>query len=100
MLLRRQFHSQSAGTLQENWLAHRQGGTVTDYRFKFIEILSSLENVSEELTLGQFLNMLRDDIRAEVRLLGPVTVDHAMKLEHMVEEKFKCGKKRGCESRI
>lgn len=38
-LLRRQFRSQSAGTLQEQWLAHRQGGDVSDYRLKFIELL-------------------------------------------------------------
>lgn len=81
-LLRRQFRSQSAGTLQEQWLAHRQGGNVTDYRLKFIELLAPLENVSEELSLGQFLNGLKEDIRAEVRLLGPLTVDHAMELAH------------------
>lgn len=93
-LLRRQFRSQANGCLQEQWLAHKQGGNVTDYRLKFIE-LAHLENVSEELSLGQFLNGLREDIRAEVRLLGPVTVDHAMELAHMVEDKIRCGKSRG-----
>ncbi|KAL8103703.1 hypothetical protein AgCh_028050 [Apium graveolens] len=78
----------------EQWLAHRQAGTVTDYRLKFIELLAPLENVSEELSLGQFLNGLREDIRAEVRLLGPVTVDHAMELAHMVEDKLRFGKQK------
>lgn len=81
-LLRRQFHSQATGTLQEQWLAHRQGGTVTDYRLKFIELLAPLDNASEELALGQFLDGPREEIRAEVRLLGPMTVDHAMELAH------------------
>lgn len=94
-LLRRHFRSNSTGSLQEQWLAHRQGGNVSDYRLKFIELLAPLDNVSEEMTLGQFLNGLRDDIRAEVRLLGPLTVDHAMELAHMVEEKFKHSKQRG-----
>ena len=93
-LLRRQFRSQSAGTLQEQWLAHRQGGTVMDYRLRFIELLAPLENVSEELSLGQFLNGLREDIRAEVRILGPLTVDHAMELAHMVEDKLNVGKQK------
>lgn len=42
-LLRRQFRSQATGTLQEQWLAHRQAGTVTDYRLKFIELLAPLK---------------------------------------------------------
>lgn len=94
-LLRRQFRSQAIGTLQEQWLAHRQGGTVSDYRLKFIELLTPLDNVSEELSLGQFLNRLREDIRAEVRLLSPLTVDHAMELAHMVEEKLKLTNPKG-----
>lgn len=51
--------------------------------------------MSEELSLGQFLNGLRDDIKSEVRLLCPLTVDHAMELAHMVEEKLKWGKGKG-----
>lgn len=94
-LLRRQFRSQSNGTLQEQWLAHRQGGTVSDYRLKFIELLAPLDNVSEELSLGQFLNGLREDIKAEVRLLCPLTVDHAMELAHMVEDKMRVSKTKG-----
>lgn len=95
LLLRRQFRSQSTGSLQEQWLAHRQGGSVTDYRLKFIELIAPLDNVSEEMSLGQFLNGLKEDIRAEVRLLGPVTVDHAMELAQMVENKIQCGKSKG-----
>lgn len=45
--------------------------------------------------MGQFLNGLKDEIRAEVRLLGPLTVDHAMELAHMVEDKLKLTKVRG-----
>lgn len=90
-LLRRQFRSLTAGTLQEQWLGHNQEGTVTEYRLKFIELLAPLENVSEELALGQFLNALKSEIRAEVRLLGPVSVDHAMELALMVVDKLRLG---------
>lgn len=75
-LLRRHFCSKSTGTLQEQWLAHRQGGTVSDYRLKFVELLAPLDNVSEKLSLGQFLKGLREDNKAEVWLLSPLTVDH------------------------
>lgn len=68
---------------------------MTDYELKFIELLVPLENVYGELSLGKFLNGLREDIKVEVRLLGPVIVDHAMELAHMVEDKFKYGKARG-----
>lgn len=94
-LLRRQFRSQAVGTLQEQWLAHKEEGTVTEYRLRFIELLAPLENVSEELSMGQFLNGLREDIRAEVRLLGPLTVDHAVELAHMVEDKIRSSKGKG-----
>lgn len=52
-----------AGMLQEKWLAHRQEASTIDYRLRFIELLAPLENVSEELSLGQFLNGLKEDIR-------------------------------------
>lgn len=87
-LLRRQFRSHTAGTLQEQWLANIQEGTVIEYRLKFIELLAPLENVPEEIALGQFVIGLREDIRAEVRLLGPISVDHAMELAIMVEDKL------------
>lgn len=90
-LLRRQFRSMATGTLQEQWLSHTQAGTVSDYRLKFIELLAPLDNISEELALGQFLNGLKNEIRAEVRLLGPVSVDHAIELALMMEDKLCLG---------
>lgn len=77
--------------LQEQWLSHNQTGTISEYILKFIELLASLENVSEELALGQFLNGLKSEIRAEVRLFGHVSVDHAMELALMVEDKIRVG---------
>lgn len=72
-LIRRQFRSLTTGTLQEKWLAHNQEGTISEYRLKFIELLAVLENVSEELALGQFLNGLKSEIKAEARLVGPIS---------------------------
>lgn len=39
-MLLRQFRSTSSGSLQEQWLDHRQTGGVVDYRRKFIELLA------------------------------------------------------------
>lgn len=37
--------------------------------------------------LGQFLNGLKEDIRVEVRLLNPISLEQAMELALRVEEK-------------
>lgn len=62
---------------------------MTNYKLKFIKLLAPLENVSEELTLEQFLNELWKDMMAKVRLRGPLIVDHAIELTHMIEDKPK-----------
>ncbi|KAL8135171.1 hypothetical protein AgCh_010001 [Apium graveolens] len=54
---------------------------------KFIELLAPLENIPEDLALGHFLMGLREDIRAEVRLQGPMSVDQAMELAIMIKDK-------------
>ena len=90
-LILRKFQSTSAGTLREQWLNNRQVGEVGDYRKKFIELLTPLEGVPEEIAMGQFINGLKEEVRAEVRLLGPITLDQAMDLAAKVEEKLKIG---------
>lgn len=50
-----------------------------------------LENVPEALALGHFLNGLKPNIRAEVRLLWPRNLDHAMDLAIMAEDKLRVG---------
>lgn len=82
-LLLRQFRPTSCGSLHEQWLDHSQSTTVVDYKRKFIELLAPLTGVSEEIAKG-----LREDIRAEVRLLGPQTLDHAMDLSIKAEDKL------------
>lgn len=60
---------------------------MTEYRRKFIETAAPLDPVAEEILLGQFLKGLKEDIRAEVRLLSPVSLEQAMELALRVEEK-------------
>ncbi|KAL8088363.1 hypothetical protein AgCh_038219 [Apium graveolens] len=59
------------------------------FRRKFIEIAAPLERISENMLLGHFVNGLKDEIKAEVRLLNPVNLVHAMELAVRVEEKYR-----------
>ncbi|KAL2905021.1 Protein transport protein BOS1, partial [Bienertia sinuspersici] len=88
-----QFRSTSTGSLYEQWLDHRQTGECQclEYRWKFIELLAPLEEIAEEVSKGQFVNGLKDEIRAKIRLLGPNTLDDAMDLALKVEDKVRTG---------
>ena len=88
-MLLRQFRSSSTGSLQEQWLHHHQTADVLDYRRRFIELMAPLTGVPEDIALAQFLNGLKPELKAEVRVLGPLTLDHAMELAVKVEEKLK-----------
>lgn len=88
-LLLRQFRPAAAGSLHEQWLAHEQEGSVVEYRRRFIELLAPLEGIPEEVAKCQFINKLNGDIRAEVRLLNPSTLDMAMDMAVKAEDKLK-----------
>lgn len=47
-------------------------------------------NIPEPIALGQFINGLSQELRAEVRLMGPRSLEHAMELVVKVEEKQQC----------
>lgn len=87
MLVQR-FRKKSKGTLQEQWLAHHQNGTVEEYCRRFIELLAPIKGVPEEITTGQYINGLKEEIRAEVRILAPSTLELAMDLSMRIEEKL------------
>lgn len=66
---------------------------------KFIELLAPLENIPEELALGQFFMGLQEDIRAQDHLQGPMSVDKAMKLVIRVEDKIRLSTVRKGDSK-
>ncbi|XP_074347938.1 uncharacterized protein LOC141686775 [Apium graveolens] len=68
-------------------LPTNQETIVSEYRKRFIETAAPLDRVSEAVLLGQFINGLKDDIKAEVRLLNLVSLDHAMEVAVRLEEK-------------
>lgn len=85
----RQFRSSSGGSLYEQWLATVQTTTVVDYRRKFIETAAPLQRIPEEILLGQFINGLKEEVKVEVRLLNPLSLEQAMEYAVKVEEKNK-----------
>ncbi|KAL6527965.1 hypothetical protein OROHE_014915 [Orobanche hederae] len=92
-LMLRQFRPTYSGSLYEQWLALKQHGTAVEYRRDFIELAAPLTNVPEDIALGNFINGLKDDVKAEVRLLDPRNLDHAMDLAVRVEDKLRSGSK-------
>lgn len=86
-LILKQFRPLHSGTLCEQWLAVKQTGTVAEFRRSFIEMAAPLEQVPEAILLAHFINGLKDDIKAEVRMLGLYTLELAMELALKVEEK-------------
>lgn len=76
----RQFRSSSGGSLYEQWLLIVQTTTVREYRWNFIETVAPLDRISEEILLGQFLNGLKEDVKAEVQILNPKSLEQAMEL--------------------
>lgn len=80
MFILRQFRTVSGGSLYEQWLATAQTTTVEEYQNKFKETAAPLDKVSEEMLMGLFLNGLKDEISAELRLLSPLSLEQAMEM--------------------
>lgn len=60
---------------------------MTEFRRKFIEMAAPLEKIPENILMGHFVNGLKEDIKAEVRMLGLYNLEQAMDLALKVEEK-------------
>lgn len=90
-ILLQQFRPTAAGSLHEQWLNHHQIAVVVEYRRGFIELMAPLVGVPEEIAKGQYINGLKAEIKAELRLLGPRSLDQAMDLSLKIEEKLKFG---------
>ncbi|XP_057251720.1 uncharacterized protein LOC104883522 isoform X2 [Beta vulgaris subsp. vulgaris] len=96
MLLRR-FREAALGSLHEQWLSHEQDGGVLEYRRRFIELLA--EGIPESIAQAQFVSKLKEEIKNEVRIMGPRSLDHAMELAIQIEEKLNHRPKKRWESK-
>lgn len=68
----------NARSLHEQWLATTQTTNVAQYQRRFIEFVEPLDDVSESIMMGQFVkfvNGLRDEMKAKIRLLNSYTLE-------------------------
>lgn len=57
-----------------------------DYLLRFIELSMTLESVSGDVGLSNFINGLKPKIRIEVRISKPRSLAQAMELAQKIEE--------------
>jgi len=66
-----------------------QNGTVDEYIEQFEMYAGFLKGIEQEYLVGIFLNGLKDDIKAEVKLYDLATLADLMLKAQMVEEKIR-----------
>lgn len=86
-VLRSRFWSTHEGTLEERFLVLKQWGSVREHRLCFETLASPLEGMPEALLEGQFINGLKPEIRAELRMLRPNGLDQLMEVAQRIEER-------------
>ncbi|GMN32864.1 hypothetical protein TIFTF001_046644 [Ficus carica] len=84
-LLLERFRLTQEGSTCEKFLAIRQEGTVYDYHRLFEALSSPLTDLSEEVLESTFINGLRADIWAEVRMMKPSGLPRIMEFAQRVE---------------
>lgn len=65
----------------------KQTGTVEEFRRQLIELAAPLEQIPENMLMAKFVNGLKEEIRAEVQMLGLYKLEQTMDLALKVEEK-------------
>ena len=68
-------------------MALRQSGSVREYQRRFEQMASTLEDISKQVLKSTFINGLRSDIRAELKVLGSNGLEKAMELAMKIEAK-------------
>ena len=68
-------------------MALLQRSSVADYRHRFELLSMPLKDKSDELLMGAFINGLREEAKAELRLIGPRDLAHALSLAQKIEDK-------------
>ncbi|KAF7827538.1 Retrotransposable element Tf2 [Senna tora] len=85
--LLRRFHQAQKGNNYEMLMALKQTGTVAEYREQFELISAPLKEAPEAMLIGAFQNGLKEEIRAELRMVKAQNLLEVMDLAHQVEEK-------------
>ena len=77
-LLLDRFRPSQDGSAHEELMSLKQEGSVVEFTAQFEMLSAPLKDMSDELLKGAFITGLREDIRAEVRLLGSRDMAHVM----------------------
>ncbi|XP_024017591.1 uncharacterized protein LOC112090471 [Morus notabilis] len=81
------FHSTQEGTLCEKFLSLHQETTVREYRRQFEMLAALLAEIPEQVLESAFVNGLKPEVRAEVRMMKPNGLGRIMEFTQRVEER-------------
>lgn len=81
------FHLSFQGSAYEALVALKQSSTVTEFREEFESHAAPLKEIGEELLMGIFTNRLKEEIRAEIRLMKPNNLFELMEQAYRVKER-------------
>ncbi|KAF7810715.1 Retrovirus-related Pol polyprotein from transposon 17.6 [Senna tora] len=87
--LMRRFHQSQLGNGYEVLMALKQTGTVAEYREKFELFSAPLKDAPEDMLIGTFLNGLKEEIRAELRMVRAQNLLEVMDMAHKIEDRNK-----------
>lgn len=86
MLILERFRQTQDGNPCEKFLALRKVTIVREYRRQFEILALPLTKVSEQVLEGNFVNGMKPEIRAEVRLMQPIGLGWIMELAQRIED--------------
>lgn len=88
LLLLEYFRPLDEGTLQEQWMSMVQTGTIAAYQTEFIEKANPIGKIERSMSMGSYLKGLKDDVRRELRVHGPITLKEAMIWSLRIDQKL------------
>lgn len=72
----------------EQWLSVEQTGAVAKYRSIFVSRLTHLGRKEESVIIGALMRGLTEEIKTELKVLGPVNLGQAMSWAEKIEAKI------------
>lgn len=93
-LVLNRFQAIHGGTSEERFLALRQEGSVREYRQWFESLAAPLTEIPDGLLEGHFINGLKAEVKAELRVLRPNGLEEIMEMAQRIDEKNMVGQRQ------
>ena len=87
LLLQSRFRPTQKGSVEKRFLALWQRGSISEYHQNFETFASPLENLPKTMLEGHFINGLSPEIKTELRVLSPRSLEQMMDLAQRIEER-------------